>query len=201
MPRAGLTARVGHGGRRRAGRRRGPRRGHARGARGAASACAPPSLYAHVDGLEDLRARARRAGRRAARRARCRRRSPGAPAAQALRRRRRGLPRLRARAPRRLRRAAARAGPQRAGRARRPSGRSRWCSPCSPGYGLEGEEALHATRAIRSALHGFVLLEAQRGVRPRARRRRELRGARRACSTAGSAVRGARRQRGLRPAA
>ena len=31
------------------------------------------------------------------------------------------------------------------------------------GYGLEGEEALHATRAIRSALHGFVLLEAGAG--------------------------------------
>jgi len=31
------------------------------------------------------------------------------------------------------------------------------------GYGLEGEEALHATRAIRSALHGFVLLESQEG--------------------------------------
>ncbi len=31
------------------------------------------------------------------------------------------------------------------------------------GYGLEGDEALHATRAIRSALHGFVLLEAQEG--------------------------------------
>ena len=31
------------------------------------------------------------------------------------------------------------------------------------GYGVEDEEALHATRAIRSALHGFVLLEAQEG--------------------------------------
>jgi len=27
------------------------------------------------------------------------------------------------------------------------------------GFGLEGEEAIHATRAFRSALHGFVLLE------------------------------------------
>lgn len=27
------------------------------------------------------------------------------------------------------------------------------------GYGLEGDEALHATRALRSALHGFVSLE------------------------------------------
>jgi AcrR family transcriptional regulator len=31
------------------------------------------------------------------------------------------------------------------------------------GYDLEGEPALHATRAIRSALHGFVLLESQAG--------------------------------------
>jgi AcrR family transcriptional regulator len=31
------------------------------------------------------------------------------------------------------------------------------------GYGLDGEPALHATRAIRSALHGFVLLETQHG--------------------------------------
>jgi AcrR family transcriptional regulator len=27
------------------------------------------------------------------------------------------------------------------------------------GYGLEGEDALHATRALRSALHGFAILE------------------------------------------
>ncbi|MGO9490018.1 MAG: TetR/AcrR family transcriptional regulator [Solirubrobacteraceae bacterium] len=31
------------------------------------------------------------------------------------------------------------------------------------GYGLEGEPALHAARALRSALHGFVSLEAQGG--------------------------------------
>ena len=31
------------------------------------------------------------------------------------------------------------------------------------GYGLDGEPALHATRAIRSALHGFVALETQQG--------------------------------------
>jgi len=27
------------------------------------------------------------------------------------------------------------------------------------GFGLEGDEAIHSTRALRSALHGFVLLE------------------------------------------
>ena len=31
------------------------------------------------------------------------------------------------------------------------------------GYGLEGESAIHAVRAIRSALHGFVTLEREGG--------------------------------------
>jgi AcrR family transcriptional regulator len=31
------------------------------------------------------------------------------------------------------------------------------------GYGLEGEEALHATRGLRSLLHGFVAIEAAGG--------------------------------------
>jgi AcrR family transcriptional regulator len=31
------------------------------------------------------------------------------------------------------------------------------------GYGLEGEPAIHAVRAIRSALHGFVTLEGEGG--------------------------------------
>jgi AcrR family transcriptional regulator len=31
------------------------------------------------------------------------------------------------------------------------------------GYGLSGEDAIHATRAIRAALHGFVSLEAAGG--------------------------------------
>ncbi len=31
------------------------------------------------------------------------------------------------------------------------------------GYGLEGDDALHATRALRAALHGFVALEAEGG--------------------------------------
>jgi AcrR family transcriptional regulator len=31
------------------------------------------------------------------------------------------------------------------------------------GYGLEGEDAIHAARAVRSALHGFVALEAGGG--------------------------------------
>jgi hypothetical protein len=31
------------------------------------------------------------------------------------------------------------------------------------GYGLEGEDAIHATRAVRSAIHGFVAIEAGGG--------------------------------------
>ena len=31
------------------------------------------------------------------------------------------------------------------------------------GYGLEGEDAIHAVRMVRSALHGFVALEAEGG--------------------------------------
>jgi hypothetical protein len=31
------------------------------------------------------------------------------------------------------------------------------------GYGLEGEDAIHAARAVRSALHGFVSLETTGG--------------------------------------
>jgi AcrR family transcriptional regulator len=31
------------------------------------------------------------------------------------------------------------------------------------GYGIEGDEAIHATRAVRSALHGFVHLESTGG--------------------------------------
>ena len=31
------------------------------------------------------------------------------------------------------------------------------------GFGLQGDEAIHATRALRSALHGFVLLETAGG--------------------------------------
>ena len=31
------------------------------------------------------------------------------------------------------------------------------------GYGLDGDEAIHATRVVRSALHGFVSLEVDGG--------------------------------------
>jgi hypothetical protein len=31
------------------------------------------------------------------------------------------------------------------------------------GYGLEGDDAIHATRIVRAALHGFAALEAGEG--------------------------------------
>ena len=31
------------------------------------------------------------------------------------------------------------------------------------GYGLEGDDAIHAARAVRAALHGFAVLEAGGG--------------------------------------
>ena len=31
------------------------------------------------------------------------------------------------------------------------------------GYGLEGDDAIHAVRAVRSALHGFITLEREGG--------------------------------------
>ncbi|HET9125942.1 MAG TPA: WHG domain-containing protein [Solirubrobacteraceae bacterium] len=36
------------------------------------------------------------------------------------------------------------------------------------GYGLEGEDAIHATRVVRSALHGFIALQAQGGFQMQA---------------------------------
>jgi AcrR family transcriptional regulator len=46
------------------------------------------------------------------------------------------------------------------------------------GYELHDDEAVDATRALRSALHGFVSLEAGGWLRPPARRRPQLRPAR-----------------------
>ena len=52
------------------------------------------------------------------------------------------------------------------------------------GYGLEGDDAIHAVRIIRAALHGFVTLETGGGLRDPARPRRQLRAAGRRRSTA-----------------
>jgi AcrR family transcriptional regulator len=118
-----------------------------------------PSLYAHVDGLEDLR---RRIGGRGAR-----------ALADALARAaagRAGVDALTAIAD--TYRAYARAHPgsyaalQRA-RELSQSDEAAVAAQAAAdvviavlrGYGLEGDDALHATRAIRAALHGFVVLE------------------------------------------
>ena len=53
------------------------------------------------------------------------------------------------------------------------------------GYGLEGDDAIHGVRIVRAALHGFVALEAGGGFRPAARARRHLRAAGRGRSIAG----------------
>jgi AcrR family transcriptional regulator len=122
-----------------------------------------PSLYSHVDGIEDLR---RRVGARGAR-----------ELAEALGRAaqgRAGSDALLAVAD--AYRAYAQAHPGRYAAAQRAREMSRSDEAVAAstaavevvlavlrGYGIEGEEALHATRAIRAALHGFVLLEAGGG--------------------------------------
>jgi AcrR family transcriptional regulator len=120
-----------------------------------------PSLYAHVDGLEDLR------GRVAARGA-----EQLADRLQAAVAGRSGTAALRALAG--AYRDYAREHPGAYGALQRVAGGNAVASEAARrtvgvvlavlhGYGLEGDEALHATRAIRSALHGFALLEAQEG--------------------------------------
>jgi AcrR family transcriptional regulator len=122
-----------------------------------------PSLYAHVAGLDDLRCRLGARG--------------GRELAEALGRAaagRAGSDALLAVAD--AYRAYARAHPGRyaaAQRARELSGSAEAVAASSAavdvvlavlrGYGIQGDEALHATRTIRAALHGFVLLESVGG--------------------------------------
>jgi AcrR family transcriptional regulator len=121
----------------------------------------PPSLYAHVGGLGDLRARiAARGAEQLAERLQAA--AAGRAGADALA------------AVAEAYRAYARAHPGAYAALQRVPGRSARAAEASErvvavvlavlgGYGLEGDQALHATRAIRSALHGFVLLEAEQG--------------------------------------
>ena len=60
------------------------------------------------------------------------------------------------------------------------------------GYGLEGDDAIHAARAVRSALHGFVALEAGGGFGIPSTSTRATPGWSR-CSAAGSPRRSLRR--------
>ncbi len=117
-----------------------------------------PSLYSHVDGLDDLRKRLAARGTREL-----------ADAMQEAAAGRAGGDALRAVAV--AYRDYARAHPgcylalQRA--ADLPAGDGaravRVFTAILAGYGLTGDEAIHATRAVRAALHGFAALEAGGG--------------------------------------
>jgi AcrR family transcriptional regulator len=121
----------------------------------------PPSLYAHVGGLEDLRSRLATRGAEelaetlqeaAAGRA-------GGDALRAVGHAYRAYA---------LSHPGAYAALQRAGTLTAPAAdaASRVVSvvlAVLAGYGLHGDPALHATRAIRAALHGFVTLETDQG--------------------------------------
>jgi AcrR family transcriptional regulator len=118
----------------------------------------PPSLYAHVAGLDDLRQRIGDRGRRELAAA------LGAAAAG-----RAGRDALEAVA--HAYRAYAREHPgsyaalQRASTAPSQEGQAvvDVVSAVLRGYGIEGENAIHAVRTIRAALHGFASLEAEEG--------------------------------------
>lgn len=115
-----------------------------------------PSLYAHVSGLDDLRTRIAAAGieqladvlqSAAAGRS-------GADALQAIATAYRAFAKAHAGTYAALQRADDRADVSEAGA--RVIG---VLLAVLRGYGREGDDALHAVRAVRSALHGFVLLE------------------------------------------
>jgi len=125
----------------------------------------PPSLYAHVGGLEDLR---RRIGRQGAAQLTTR-----LQAAAAGRARRQAL-----RAVADEYRAFANQHPGLYAAIQRPWAPSDADDPGEPGdtgelvdvilavlrgYELAGDDALHAVRIVRSAMHGFVLLESEHG--------------------------------------
>ena len=119
-----------------------------------------PSLYAHVDGLGDLRARL---GARGAREL----------AADPPDRRRRAGPRRRAARGRPGLPEYAHAHPGTYAAMQIASDSEEFQAAGAEvvglivavlrGYGLEGDPAIHAVRAIRSALHGFVSLEREGG--------------------------------------
>jgi AcrR family transcriptional regulator len=119
-----------------------------------------PSLYAHVDGLGDLRTRLATRGAREL-----------AATLQAAAAGRSGGDALRAVAG--AYRAYAHAHPGTYAATQVPSDRPDHQAAAREvvgvmvavlgGYGLEGEAAIHAVRAVRSALHGFVALEQEGG--------------------------------------
>jgi AcrR family transcriptional regulator len=119
----------------------------------------PPSLYAHVGGLDDLRQRIGDRGRGEL--------ATALGAAAAGRSRRDALE-----AVAHAYRAYAREHPGRYAALQRPPVPGREddaqaavdvVAAVLRGYGLEGEAAIHAVRTIRAALHGFASLEAEGG--------------------------------------
>ena len=121
-----------------------------------------PSLYAHVDGLEDLRRRlAARAARQLAERLQVA--AVGRAQGEALAAIAEAYVDYARRHP------GAYAALQRAPRAGDEAGAAAAATPVETvlavlrGYGLEGEDAIHAARILRAALHGFVSLEAGGG--------------------------------------
>jgi AcrR family transcriptional regulator len=121
-----------------------------------------PSLYAHVDGLADLRRRLAARGARelaaelqaaVAGRARNDALSAMADAYRAYARAHPGTYAA-------LQRPPARGDPEGAGAAADVVG---VVLAVLRGYGLEGDAAIHAARIVRAALHGFVSLEAEGG--------------------------------------
>lgn len=119
-----------------------------------------PSLYAHVDGLSDLRARL---GARGAR--------DLAAQLQAAAAGRSGTEALRAVAAAYRAYAHAHPGTYAATQVARDGEENQAAGAAAvgvilavlAGYGVTGERAIHAVRAIRSALHGFVSLEREGG--------------------------------------
>ena len=124
----------------------------------------PPSLYAHVDGLDDLRGRvgARAAAQMTAEVSAAAAGRAGHDALQAVadayRRFAHAHPGMYA--------AMQRAPEDPESEAATAAGRLlEVFAAVLRGYGLEGDDAIHAIRLVRSALHGFVTLEQDEGFR------------------------------------
>jgi AcrR family transcriptional regulator len=122
----------------------------------------PPSLYAHVDSLEDLRRRvAARGSRQLAERLQAAAAGlAGGEALKAVADAYRDYAHRHPGAYAALQRAAMREDAEAKAAGERVV---EVVLAVLRGYGLDGDQALHATRALRSALHGFVSLEAQQG--------------------------------------
>jgi AcrR family transcriptional regulator len=117
-----------------------------------------PSLYAHVDGLDDLRRRLATRGARelAAELQRAVAGRSGGDALSAMAEAYRAYARAHPGTYAALQRPPSRRDAEGAGAA---AGAVEVVLAVLRGYDLEGDEAIHAARIIRAALHGFVTLE------------------------------------------